>query len=516
MLDFLRKQMKWVMAIIVVAFLLSTFLMYEGRGTRRTPSRNADGSMNDYEVAQINGRSLMRSELDQRLRNYLSTLSTRNTASLDMAAAYKTVLDQAVLESQLIKEIDEQGIKVSDAEAEQVMKNYADTYYPTRETFYQALAQAGVKVEDYKRNLARQIAVDQLMTRAIGDIEISEDKAVEFYDSMKNLFYTQPEGFMVHMADFKTSEDAEAFRAKITGGASWDVIASEDKAESSDIVNITKAPVFLPASALRMGTLNILASLDIAEPSEVFSVSSSDFAVGMKTSHVDETTKSYEEVSGDIKALLTQEEQRKRLAEYEETLKAKANLVINDAELFASKAVSPDEEPAPEPEIIIEEVSEDVEPAAVVEESKTEEAPAAEEKEPEVKNDEVKEEVKSEEPEAKSEDVPAVEPVEVEEAKAETEETKPEEIPAPETKEEAAEVKVEETPEEAAPAVEPTPSEEAKDEAKPEEATAEEAKPAEEIKEEIKSEDVEALTEELIEAVQEAAASLDVPLQIKE
>ena len=552
MLDFLRKQMKWVMAIIVVAFLLSTFLMYEGRGTRRTPTRNADGSMNDYEVAQINGRSLMRSELDQRLRNYLSTLSTRNTASLDMAAAYKTVLDQAVLESQLIKEIDEQGIKVSDAEAEQVMKNYADTYYPTRETFYQALAQAGVKVEDYKRNLARQIAVDQLMTRAIGDIKISEDQAVEFYDSMKNLFYTQPEGFMVHMADFKTSEDAEAFRAKISGGASWDVIASEDKAESSDIVNITKAPVFLPASALRMGTLNILASLDIAEPSEVFSVSSSDFAVGMKVSHVDETTKLYDEVSGDIKALLTQEEQRKRLAEYEETLKAKANLVINDAELFASKAVSPDEEPEPEPEIIIDEVSEDVEPETVVEESKTEETPAADEKEPEVKNDEVKEEIKSEdlpaveeakteepevksedtapveaveeaveettpaeevkEVEAKSEDVPAVEPAEVEEAKAE--ETKPEEVPAPEAKEEAAEV--EETPEEAAPAVEPTPSEETKDEAKPEAATAEEAKPTEEIKEEIKSEDVEALTEELIEAVQEAAASLDIPLQITE
>ena len=57
MLDFLRKQMKWVMAIIVVAFLLSTFFMYEGRSTRRSPSVNADGTMTDYEVAQINGRS---------------------------------------------------------------------------------------------------------------------------------------------------------------------------------------------------------------------------------------------------------------------------------------------------------------------------------------------------------------------------------------------------------------------------------------------------------------------------
>ena len=286
MMNFLRKQMKWVMAIIVVAFLLSTFLMYEGRSTRRAPAINADGSMSDYEVAQINGRSLMRSELEQRLRGYLSTLGASSTASLDMPAVYQTVLNQAVLESQLLKEIDEQGIKISDAEAEQAMKNYADTYYPTRETFYQALAQSGIKIEDYKRNLARQIAVDRLMNNAIGEIEISEDKAVEFYDSMKKLFYTKPEGFMIHMADFNTSADAEAFRARLTAGESWDVIASEDKVQSSDIINITKNPIFLPASALRTGILAVLASTDILEPSEVFAVSISDFGVVMKTSRV--------------------------------------------------------------------------------------------------------------------------------------------------------------------------------------------------------------------------------------
>ena len=102
-MNFLRKQMKWVMAIIVVAFLLSTFLMYEGRGTRRTPGRNPDGSMSDYEVATINGRSLMRSELERRLSDYLNNYRTRSAESLDMPAIYKDVLDQIVLEAQLAK-----------------------------------------------------------------------------------------------------------------------------------------------------------------------------------------------------------------------------------------------------------------------------------------------------------------------------------------------------------------------------------------------------------------------------
>ena len=499
MLDFLRKQMKWVMAIVVVAFLLSTFFMYEGRSTRRTPTRNADGTMSDYEVAQINGRSLMRSELENRLRSYLGTFNSRSTASLDMPALYQTVLNQAVLESQLLKEIDEQGIKVSDAEAEEVMKNYADTYYATRETFYQVLAQSGIKVEDYKRNLARQIAVDRLMNNAVGEINISEDRAVEFYDSMKALFFTKPEGFMVHMADFKTSADAEAFREKLIGGASWDVIASDDKVNSGDVINITRNPVFLPSNALRLGAFTSIASLDIAEPSSVISVSSFDFAVVMKTSHVEETVSTYDEVSGDIRNLLTQEEQRKRLAEYEEKLRAKANLVINDQELFARPAVSEDEEAAPE--IIIKESSED---ATVPEEAaKPEETPAPVEPVEEVKEEQKSEDVKAEEP-VKPEEVPAV----VEAAEEVKEEPKPEEPKAEEAK-----------PEEAPAPVEPV--EEVKEEQKSEDVKAEEpvkseevqaaVEAVEEVKEEPKPEEV--ITEAVAEISEDVKAEAEAKVE---
>ncbi|MBR1486561.1 MAG: SurA N-terminal domain-containing protein [Synergistaceae bacterium] len=495
MLDFLRRQMKWVMAIIVVAFLLSTFFMYEGRSTRRSPSVNADGTMTDYEVAQINGRSLMRSELETRLRNYLSNLSSRNLTSLDMPAMYQTVLNQAVLESQLVKEIDEQGIKISDAQAEQAMKVYADTYYPTRETFYQVLANSGIKVEDYKRNLARQIAVDQLMTKAIGEINISEDKAHEFYDSMKDLFFTQPEGFMVHMADFRTSADAEAFRTRIIAGESWDVIASEDKFESSDVVNITKAPVFLPASALRTGTMSTLASLDISKPSEVFSVSSSDFAVGMKTSSVDKTTRPYAEVSGDIKNLLTQEEQRKRLADYEESLRTKAQVVINDESLFARPEVSEDKEEIT-PEIQIEAGA----PLAEVKEE-----PESQDNSPVV---EVKEEAKVEEP-AKSADVNEDVKAEKVEAKEEVAKEKAEE--KTESPKESEDVKVEapvvEEVKEAAVSEDKT---EVKAEAEKVVEVVEEAK--EEIKAEVSPVSVDAAVEKAIESLD---SKVEIPTETK-
>ena len=493
MMNFLRKQMKWVMAIIVVAFLLSTFFMYEGRSTRRTPERNADGTMSDYEVAQINGRSLMRSELERRLREYLSNYGSRNIESLDMPAIYQAVLDQAVLESQLAREVDESGIRVSDAEADMAMKNYADTYFPTRETFYQALANSGIKIEDYKRGLARQMAVDRLLANAIGEVNISEDRAVEFYDTMKNLIYSRPEGFMIHAANFNKKEGAEVLREKLVSGESWDVIVSNDELASNDLINITREPVFLPSTALTTGAFSVLASLDVGEVSPVFEVTSSDFAVGLKTRHVEATVTPYDELSSDIRTLLTQQEQRNRLAAYEASLRNKANVVINDELLFARNAVTSPDETIPELALEdIVEVSADAEskaetaPAIVIEEEKDESEPATEtvieEVKPEAPSEVKADEVKTDEPSnaAVNEEVKAEVP-----AEAKPEETKTDEPAKDEAEPAKTEAPVEVKPEETKTdePVKEEAKEEAEEEAKSTEATSE-VKEVKEVKEE--------------------------------
>ena len=494
--------MKWVMAIIVVAFLLSTFLMYEGRSTRRTPGRNPDGSMSDYEVAQINGRSLMRSELERRLRDYLSTYSSRNVESLDMAAIYQTVLDQAVLDSQLAKEVDEKGIRVSDADADRAMKDYADRYYPTRETFYQALANSGVKVDDYKKSLARQMAIEQLIHGEIGEVVVSEDQALSFYETMKNLIYSKPEGYNIHMADFRTSADAEYMHTKLAGGEKWADIVSNDELASRDVINVTRAPVFIPASAFATGALSVLASLDVGTPSEVFSVGSSDFAVALKTEHVEASVSPYDEVSGDIRNLLSQQEERRRLSEYQTALRNKAQVVINDQELFARPVVSADKVPAVEdviPELAESPVSAEPE-SAVTEEAKPEEAktPATEEVKPVETETPATEEAKPAEAETPATEETAnpateeVKPAEAEETPS-TEETKPAEAETPVTEEakpaeaeapvvEEAKPAEAETPatEEVKPAeTEETPSTEEPKPAETEAPVVEEAKPAE-------------------------------------
>ena len=442
MLKKLRTQMRIIMIIVVVAFLLSTLLMYEGR-SRRTPRVNADGTMSDYEVAQVNGRALMRSELENRLRQYAYNSNQRDLTSRDMPAVYKTVLDQYVLESQLAREVEAQGIRVSDAEADAAMKAQADRYFVTREDFYQYLAQRGIKQDEYKKSLARQMASDALVRNAIGQIVISDDATAEFYDTMKSLLFYNPSGFMVYLANLESSADAEALREDLVGGKSWTEAISNDKFANVSVNNLTREPIFISGVSFNSVALLPMASLDIGEVSPVFSLTSGDYTVGVKTEVVSESYRPYDEVSGDIKTLLTQQEERVRLQAFYKSLTDKAQVEIFDTSLFPQP--TSDE---PEPEVEAEEPEAASEP-----EVKEEPKPEAEEPkaEAEVKAEEVKtEEVKTEEPksgaEVKAEEVKTEEPKT--EAEVNAEEVKIGE-PKAEAEVKAGEVKTEEVKAEA-------------------------------------------------------------------
>ena len=349
MLKNLRTHMKWIMITIVVAFLLSTFLMYEGRSGRRGPSRSADGTMTDYEVAAVDGRPLMRSELENRLRAYLENSGLRNAASLDLPAVYQAVLDQYVLEQQLESEVKKADIAISDADAEQAMKAYADSAFPTREAFYAALERQGISSAEYKKSLARQLAVQQLLHMAVGDVTVSEDEAVKFYDSIKDQLFRTPAGVNLQVARFGASADAEALRASLQAGTDWAQATSGDALASMDVLSVTREPLFLPESAFT-GALAELASLDVGAVSPVFSATSGDFSVAVKTELVSESIRPYEDVSSDVRAFLRSQEERRKLNDYEADLMAKAEVVIYDASLFPASAdavaASPDLQPA--------------------------------------------------------------------------------------------------------------------------------------------------------------------------
>ena len=327
--------MRWIMIAIVVAFLASSFLMYESgsRGGRRTSSPD---QMADYPVADVNGQRLMRSALDQRMLQYVEEQGLRELASTDMPFIYQSVLDQYAMQQQLLREVQDSGIVISDADAEQAMKDYADQAFPTREAFYQSIERSGRTIEDYKKDIARQMAIQQLVQESIGAVTVSEDEAVEFYDSAKSLFFRQPAGFNISLANFASADEAAKVRALLLVGNSWESATSGDVVDPAKVINVTTAPTFVPETVFD-GYLAPMKSLDLGVVSPVFEVASNDFAVGVKNEAVDEKISPYDEVSGDIRALLQQQKERAAMTDFSQGLLGRAQIVIHDHDLFPSR-----------------------------------------------------------------------------------------------------------------------------------------------------------------------------------
>ena len=327
--------MRWIMIAIVVAFLASSFLMYES-GSRGGRGTSSSGQMADYPVAEVNGRRLMRSALDQRALRYIEEQGMRELASTDWPFIYQSALNQYAMEQQMAQEVQDSGIVISDADAEQAMKDYADQAFPTREAFYQSLERSGRTIEDYKRDVAQQMAAQQLIQESIGDVTVSEDEAVEFYDSTKSLFFRQPAGFNISLANFASADEAAKVRALLLVGNSWESATSGDVVDPAKVINVTTAPTFIPESVFD-GYLAPMKSLDLGVVSPVFEVASNDFAVGVKNEAVDEKISPYDEVSGDIRALLQQQKERAAMTNFSQGLLGRAQIVIHDPDLFPSQ-----------------------------------------------------------------------------------------------------------------------------------------------------------------------------------
>ena len=323
----LRSQVRWIMIAIVVLFVLSIFGMYGFN----SPRGNSSGG-EDYAVAEIDGKTVMRSVLEQQLRNYVERANVRDITSADIPGLYQAALENIALASRLEKEAAESGMSASDEEINAAVKEVSDQF-PTKEAFMQYLDQSGIKMPDFRKNMAAQVVQMKLMEKAVGKAEVSDEEAKEFYEKMKQLFFHSPAGYTMDFIRVKSSGEAEKILAVMSEGKEFkDAVGA---VISTDIIEKTPAsgPVFVPESGFR-DKLASLSGLEINKPTPAIELASNDILVAVKREKVEEKTSSFEEVSGDVKAVLTEEKLRAGQAEFFKGLRERTNIVILDPTLF--------------------------------------------------------------------------------------------------------------------------------------------------------------------------------------
>jgi len=339
MMRSLRNNVKWIMIIVTVVFVLSIFGMYGFRGSRNKSQDQGE----DYAVARIDGKKVMRSTLERALRNYVDRSDIKDITSADVPRLYKSALDTIVIQTALAREVEQLDLKATEEEIDEQITQIEDQF-PTKEAFQQYMEQHKIDMGELRDNLSNQIAQMKLLEGVTLGLTVKDEEVREFYDQTKQMLFFRPEGLEVNVAEFSNSETAEEAHQLLSWNYTWDEM--RDIVTSEDIIEATPydEPVVIPVANLEDQFAPLL-ELEDGAFSPVIEASADDYLLFVKRGHVDESYTPFEEVSGDLKEMVFNQKKQQAQQKFFVQIRDKTNVEILDESLFPAEASEKVEEP---------------------------------------------------------------------------------------------------------------------------------------------------------------------------
>ena len=334
----MREHVKWIMITVILLFVLSCFGGYGlyVRGNKNHQANN--GQMQDYPVAEVNGRNVMRSEIENGLSSVAQQYK-QNIQSADLPALRQMVLDSLIVQSQVGQEIKDKNIDVTKDEINAQYEKIMDSY-PTREEFKDYLQRSGITEKQVKDDIKTQLQQQKLMDSVAAGVTVDDKEAHAFYDTAKNIVFKRPAGVNVNVAMFSSKQAADLAQKAIAGGAKWDGIIEEQKASVITATSYDKPE--LVTDKMMTGPFAKLKDYPLNKLTPVITISSSDAMIAIKRSKEAARVMTYDEVSADIISTLKNQKLQDKQKEYFAELRKKADVKVLDATIFPTAPASAD------------------------------------------------------------------------------------------------------------------------------------------------------------------------------
>ncbi len=328
MLRYLRLHVKGIMIAVILLFVASCFAGY---GLYARSGGGNDGNK-DYAVAEVNGKNVMRSDIEKGTMQLAENMGAgKEVTSEDIPFMRKAILDSTAIEAELVKEIKNRKIEVTEKEIDEAYTSIMDSY-PTREEFKAYIERSGITESQIRADIKKQISQKKVMDALAAEIDVPDDESLRFYESAKSMLYKQPAGFKVNIATFKNNEAAQLAQKALSEGAAWDKVMDDNKVHIMSSTPFEK-PVLITEQML-VDSLAPLKDLPLNKVSPVMAVTSSDSYVAVKRSKESEKQLSYNEVSADVTAMIRNQKAQEKQQEFYEMLLSRAKIKILDPQIF--------------------------------------------------------------------------------------------------------------------------------------------------------------------------------------
>ncbi len=340
----LRTQVKWIMITVVVVFVLSILFMYGGRG------RGGRQGKEDYPVAEINGMTLMRSQLYRSMVNLAEQSGKKDISPRDVVLYRVQVVNNVAIGEELKKEIKNRKIKISDEDVDKAYKEMEDRF-PTRESFMESMERSGTTEKKLKKQIKEDLSRQALLQQAgAGEVATKEDLE-KTYNSLKDVLFARPETIYVRAAHFRNHKNsAQEALEQLQDGVAWGAMVAT---YGDDMDDHTSGDATIPFTQNQVPPMlwTVLSEVEDGASAGPVEVTSQDFYVLQRIRTEKAHTLSLEEVSDDLEEMVLVQKQQRAQQEFLNTLLSRAKIKILDSSLFeipsedvppeASKEVSP-------------------------------------------------------------------------------------------------------------------------------------------------------------------------------
>jgi peptidyl-prolyl cis-trans isomerase SurA len=223
-------------------------------------------------VAQVNGKKIMRGELDKYYKNQTAGTPQQPAEPLteEQAASLRLSILRELIDNEIITQYAEKlNLVATDEEVDTKLKEVKSPY--SQEEFTKRLQERGITEEDFRRDLRRTLTAQKVLNKEISSkINVTDQDIANYYNSHKPEFnLIEPQYHLAHiivtpqpnpqvrnLKNDKATSDAEARKKvqmllnRLDSGEDFGTVAmnySEDPDSSSNGGDLG----FVPESALR-------------------------------------------------------------------------------------------------------------------------------------------------------------------------------------------------------------------------------------------------------------------------
>ena len=170
----------------------------------------------DFIVAVVNSEPVTNSEVQAMRQRLVRDLGGRGAQLPPAAQLTQQALDMLINEKAQLQQAAEQGIKVDDDQVDQAEANVAASNQLSREALHRRLAQEGLSVEAYRKQIRNQLVLSRLREREVDSrIRISDQDIDRFLQEQGQDSQSSPPELNIAMILLAVPENASAAEAKV-------------------------------------------------------------------------------------------------------------------------------------------------------------------------------------------------------------------------------------------------------------------------------------------------------------